>query len=127
MTDDTQQALSAIIGGAAAADSPDSMPQVVPGDFAIPVTRSGSYVLTKGSAAALTIAAPTKAGVTIRVMSDTAFAHVLTGTGNTIRGGTAAVATITLAAQKGAGFTLQSLFPTEAAWGVVANVAGTIA
>lgn len=127
MTNDTQQALAAILGGFGAADSPDSQAQVVPGDFAVPTTRSGCYVLTKGSAAALTIAAPTIPGVTVRIISDSAFAHVLTCTGNTLRGGTAAVATVTLAAQKGAGCTLMSLMPTEAAWGLVSNVAGTLA
>jgi hypothetical protein len=127
VTNDTQQALAAIVGGAAAQDSPDSNPIVIPGDAAIPITRSGCYVLTKGSAAALTIAAPTVPGITIRIISDTAFAHVLTFTGNTLRGGTAAVATWTAAAQKGSGCTIMSLSPTEAAWGLASNVAGALA
>lgn len=127
MTNDTQQALAAVIGGAGAQDSPDANPIVIPGDGAIPTTKSGCYVLTKAGAAALTIAAPTVPGVTIRIISDTANAHVLTFTGGTLRGGTAAVATWTAAAQKGSGCTLMSLFPTETAWGLLGNVAGALA
>jgi len=127
MLADTQQALAAIVGGAAAQDTPEGLPGVITGDGAIPTTTSGATVLTKGSAAAITIALPTVAGVTRRIISDSAFAHVITFTGNGLRGGTAAVATATAAAQKGAGLTVVSLLPTEAAWGVVSNVAMTLA
>lgn len=127
MQNDTQQLLASLIGGSAAADMPGSTPQIITGDAAVPVNRGGTYLLTKGSAAALTIAAPAAPGLEITIISDTAFAHVLTFTGNTLRGGTAAVATATCAAQKGASITLVSLFGAEAAWGVKAAVAQTLA
>lgn len=127
MLSDTQQQLASLIGGVAAQDTPEGTPGVITGDGAIPTTVSGATVLTKGSAAAITIALPTVAGVTRRIISDSAFAHVVTFTGGGLRGGTAAVATATLAAQKGSGLTVTSLLPTEAAWGVVANVTATLA
>lgn len=130
MTADTQQALSAIIGGAAAnALNIGNQIATISGDGAIDISVNGPDVtmLTKGSAAAITIAAPVLQGQVRRIISDTAFAHVITFTGNTLRGGTAAVATATLAAQKGAGITVVSLQPNEAAWGVLANVAATLA
>ncbi len=71
-------------------------------DGAIPVTPSKAYVITKGSAAALTIAAPTVDNVDIIITSDTAFAHVLTFTGGTLDSGNAAVLTATWNAFKGA-------------------------
>lgn len=53
--------------------------------------QSASYVITKGSLAALTLAAPTVTvddGVTILVTSNTAFAHTITATGLFQDGGT---------------------------------------
>lgn len=53
---------------------------VVSADGAIPV-RAGSYHVTKGSLAVLTIPAPVVGqddGIQIRVYSETAFAHTLT-------------------------------------------------
>lgn len=127
MLSDTQTAVAALIGGVAAMDTADGAPVIVSGDGAIPVVRSGSYVATKATAAALTIAAPAVPGIVIRLISATAAAHVLTFTGGTLRGGTAAVASATCAAQKGASLTVISLLPTEASWGVVASVAQTLA
>jgi hypothetical protein len=49
-------------------------------DGAIAV-RSHTAVLTKGSAGAYTLAAPTVNGINIRVAAGTAFAHVVTATG----------------------------------------------
>lgn len=56
-----------------------TVPVVISGDGAITVTPSTVY-LTKGSAAAITIAAPTAAqdGTLIWVYTETAFAHVIT-------------------------------------------------
>lgn len=55
---------------------------VISGDGAIPVTE-GKVVLTKGSAAAITLAAPTamQQGTRITVVAGSAFAHVITATG----------------------------------------------
>jgi hypothetical protein len=51
-------------------------------DGAIAITN-GTAVLTKGSAGAYTLAAPTaaQAGTRLRITSQTAFAHVVTATG----------------------------------------------
>lgn len=129
MTNDTQQALAALIGGVAAQALVNQQIATVAGDGAIDISIGGPDVtmLTKGSAAAITIAAPVIQGQRRTVISDTAFAHVVTFTGNTLRGGTAAVATATFAAQKGASITLVSLQPNEAAWGVVSAVGQTLA
>ncbi len=53
--------------------------QVIAGDGAITI-RNGSVILTKSSAAAITLAAPTaaQAGTVISVLSTTAQAHVIT-------------------------------------------------
>ena len=126
---DTQQLLASLIGGTAAQQIANEPPTVISGDGAIDVSISGPTVvhLTKGSAAAITIAAPTSQGIEREVISDSAFAHVITFTGNTLRGGTAAVATATFAAQKGASIRLRSLLPSEAAWAVIASVGQTLA
>jgi len=54
--------------------------QVIPGDGAITV-RNGSVVLTKATAANITLAAPTasQAGMVIIVLSTSAAAHTITG------------------------------------------------
>lgn len=126
---DTQALLAAMIGGAAAQQIANEPGTVIAGDGAIDITTTGPTVtvLTKGSAAAITIAAPTTPGMVRTIISDSAFAHVITFTGNTLRGGTAAVATATFAAQKGASITVRSLLPSEAAWGVLSNVVATLA
>ena len=101
-------------------------PALLAGDGAIPIA-AGSYLITKGSAAALTIAAPTAAdvGTRITVTSNTAFAHAVTFTGNTLQSGAAGVASLTCAAQKGAGFTIECV--VAGFWNLIANVAQTIA
>ena len=73
---------------------------------AVPVT-GGAYVITAGSAQALTLAAPLADGITITIKSATAFAHTLTATG-LLQTGTAAVNVATFAAFAGAGLTLVS-------------------
>ncbi len=68
-------------------------------DGAIPITAA-SYFVTKASAGAFTLAAPTATthdGVKIKVISTTAFAHVVTCPSNKING-SAAVATMVAAA-----------------------------
>ena len=83
-------------------------PNLLSVNGAIPVTPSSYNVITKGSALLDTVAAPTADGVQITVTSDTAFAHVLTFTGNTLDTGAAPVLTATFAAFKGAGMTFVS-------------------
>lgn len=92
---------------------------------------SGSVFLTKGSAAAITLAAPTSGapgtgldGTRISVISGSSFAHVITAT-SLIEDGTTGVphTTATFAAFKGASITLEA---KGGLWYVVANNAVTI-
>lgn len=107
--------LAAVFGG----------PNVLAADGAVPIV-GGVYAITKAGVCALTIAAPAAAdvGVRICITSLTANAHTLTFTGNTLQGGTAAVALGTFAAQKGAGITLECVI--VGFWNVLANVAVTL-
>lgn len=76
----------------------------------VPVRPGADYVVTIAAAAALTLAAPTPMdddGVTISILSSTAFAHVLTATG-LLGTGAAAVNVATFAAHPGAGLKLQA-------------------
>lgn len=107
------------------------VPTVVSVDGAIPVTP-GVYSVTKGSAAALTLAAPVAGapsaggddGCIITVVSETAFAHVITqGTvGFNAKG---ASGTATFGAAKGNG--LQLIARNGNWWVLGANVGVTIA
>lgn len=93
-------------------------------DGEIPVANgvSGTYVVTKNTAAALTLAAPTVDGQRITVVSATAAAHVIT-TADLILDGTAgANETATFAAQAGASI---SLVGHDGVWLTTALVAVT--
>jgi hypothetical protein len=93
-------------------------------DGAINPHQSATYVVTKASAAALTLAAPTATtddGVTITVTSNTAAAHVITATG-LLQTGSASVNTATFAAQKGASITLMAY---QGKWNVLNSTAIT--
>jgi hypothetical protein len=75
---------------------------------AIDSTTPGRYVITKGSAAVLTLAAPiagVQDGMAIQILSSTAFAHTITSIGN-IQSGAAGVNTLTFAAFAGASVVL---------------------
>lgn len=100
-------------------------PSVLAADGAIPVV-AGSYVITKPSAAALTLAAPTPGtqdGLTITISSASSFAHVITATG-LLQTGSAAATTATFAAFQGAGVTLRAY---NGKWQVTSAVATTFA
>lgn len=105
-----------VSGGIAAAPPADGAANAASGppiniysaDGAISVATQRA-VMTKGSAAAMTLAAPTaaQAGVTIHLISGSAFAHVVTATGlidDGVTGG--AKNTVTLGAFVGASATL---------------------
>ena len=85
------------------------------GDGAIPPHAAAEFIITKATAAALTLAAPTSGafsasgddGKTINVSSNTAAAHVITATGLLLTG-SASVNTATFAAQKGASLSLMA-------------------
>lgn len=74
----------------------------ISGDGAVTLA-SGTVVLTKGSAAAITVAAPSSQdGTKIRIISNSDFAHVVTFTGSTLLDGTTgANLTVTMTAFKG--------------------------
>jgi len=97
-----------------AGESGGATPTLIPGDLAIPPHLASSYLVTKGSASALTLAAPTAGapgtgddGNVISIYSTTAFAHVLTATG-LLQTGSANVNVATFAAFAGAGLTLKA-------------------
>ena len=89
--------------------------------------KNGTAVLTKGSAGAYTLAAPTaaQAGTRLRVISQTAFAHVITAT-NLIDDGVTGGAkdTATFAAFAGAAIELEAV---NLKWAVVGKNVVTIA
>jgi hypothetical protein len=96
------------------------------GDGAIAVAQ-GTVIITKGSAAALTLAAPTtaQAGTRITITSSTAFAHVITATGLLENGTTGGPHnTATFAAFPGATITLEAY---NGLWFLVSSVLVTIA
>lgn len=98
----------------------------ITGDGAITIA-TGRVVMTKGSAAAITIAAPTaaQAGTRISITSNSDFAHVVTFTGGTLLDGTTgANTTATFAAFKGASATVVAVGTT---WLVESLNAVTIA
>jgi len=73
----------AVVAGDSQADSPGvaaGKTKVYAVDGAIDV-RSHNAVLTKGSAAAMTLAAPTSDGIEIKIIAGSSFAHVVTATG----------------------------------------------
>lgn len=87
-------------------------PVTIVGDGAIDISVDGTVLLTKGSAAAITIAAPGARNVgrrkTITAGSD--FAHVVTFTGSTLRDGTTGThITWTSAAFRGSSLTVEAV------------------
>lgn len=99
----------------------------ISGDGAVAVA-SGINLLTKGSAAAITVAAPGAAGigVVLTITTGTDFAHVVTFTGGTLWDGTAgANTTWTSAAVQGSSITVVGITATK--WNVVSFNLGTIA
>jgi hypothetical protein len=101
-------------------------PVLLSADGAIAPHTPAWNVITKGSAAALTLAAPTAGtddGLTVGVQSSTAFAHVITATG-LLQTGSASVNTATFAAFAGAGLILRAY---NAKWLVIAQIGITFA
>ena len=108
-------------------------PVVVPpfttisGDGAITI-QSGTVYLTKGSAAAITLAAPGAAGIGVRITitSGSDFQHVVTFTGTTLQDGTVgANTTWTAAAVQGTSITVVGVTATK--WNVESFNLGVIA
>lgn len=100
----------------------------VPGDAALPIDADMRFLLTKGSAAAITVAAPGTANIgrKLEILGGSDFAHVVTFTGGTLRDGTTGASTTwTSAAFQGSSVTVRAISATT--WNVVANNLGVIA
>lgn len=101
-------------------------PTLVPGDFTINPNSPGLFRLSKGSAAAITLPAP-RAGTDdykqIAIVSDSAFAHVITATG-LLKTGAAAVNTATFAAFVGANVVLMAF---NGLWYAISSAGNTFA
>ena len=95
-------------------------------DGAIAISN-GIKTIGKGSAAAMTVAAPTAAqeGTVMRIIAKTAYAHVITFTGKTLDDGTSATKLkATTAAYVGSGITVVAI---NLRWVLVSNTAATLA
>lgn len=106
---------------------PEAQFATITGDGAIPLVP-GKTLLTKGSAAAITIAAPGTAmiGKKITIVAGSDFAHVVTFTGSTLKDGTTgAKITWTSAAFIGSAITIMAVSATQ--WVVVNKNLGTVA
>ena len=103
-------------------------PVTISGDGAIPVDVDQTYYLTKGSAAAITVAAPGAANIgrRIRITTGSDFAHVVTFTGSTLRDGTTG-ASITWTAAAFAGSSLEVVAVSATVWNVQSMNLGAIA
>jgi hypothetical protein len=127
MTDAELQQVTALFGGPIALSLAQQLTSI-PGDAAIPIDKDGSYLIAKGSAAALTVAAPGAANIGRRITLTTItdFAHVTTFTGTTLMDGTAGLNT-TWTATAVAGCSLAFVAVSATRWAVVAFNLGTIA
>jgi hypothetical protein len=97
-------------------------------DGAIDISFDGTVLVTKGSAAALTMAAPGAKNIGRRktITSGTDFAHVVTFTGGTLwNGAGGAKTTWTAPAVQGATLTVEAISATK--WNVVAFNLGAFA
>jgi hypothetical protein len=93
------------------ANAGDLAPKVVvaSADGAIPLTTGALIVIAKGSAAALTLAAPSgevQDGDFLEILSTTAFAHTITQTTPGFNDGSTASDVATFGAEKGNSMTL---------------------
>lgn len=90
-------------------------------DAVNPYQNGGAnFVVNTGSADAMTLAAPvsgTDDGLSVSIVSNTAYAHTLTSTGNIQTGGTA-TGVLTFAAHAGAGIFLRAY---QGKWQVIGN------
>lgn len=94
----------------------------IAGDAAIPVGVNGTYRLTKGSAAAITLAVPGAANIgrKIVITGGSDFAHVVTAASTSVHDGTTGGhGTLTSPAFEGGSLTLRAV--TAAKWAVEAN------
>lgn len=119
--------IAALLGRDVAKAFPGSL-LTVTADGAIPIDQDRTIVISKGSAAAMTVAAPGAANVGRRLtlLTGTDFAHVTTFTGTTLQDGTAgANSTWTATAVQGCALTVVAV--TAGKWNVESFNLGTIA
>jgi len=90
-------------------------------DGAITIDIDGMFLLTKGSAAAMTIAAPgaRNVGRKITIVSGSAFAHVVTFTGGTLENGVTGGAKTTWTSAAFVGSTLRVFAISPTRWAVL--------
>lgn len=103
-------------------------PEVLSGDGAVPIDQDNTFVITKGSAIAATVAAPGAANIGRRLTFHTAtdFAHVITFTGSTLRDGTTGASiTYTATAFRGCALTVRAI--DASTWAVESMNLGAIA
>jgi len=97
-------------------------PEIVAADLAFPIDEDRTFLITKGSALAGTLAAPGAANVgrRLKFTGGSDFAHVITATGGTVHDGTTGGhATLTSPAFQGGTLTLVAA--TALKWNVEAN------
>lgn len=110
----------------------DATPYVLAAADGAITAKGGSVFITKGSAAALTLAAPTAGepnrggddGKLLEIVSTTAFAHTVTQTSPGFNNNGASSDVGTFAAAKGNGLTLRAY---NGAWYVIGNIGVTLA
>jgi len=103
-------------------------PTVLSVDGVVPIFEDATFQITKGSAAALSVAAPGLANVGRRLvfLTGSDFAHVVTFTGTTLQDGTTGLNTTwTSAAFAGSSLVVRAVSDTR--WAVEAFNLGTIA
>ncbi len=107
--------------------APD-LPITLTADGAIPIDLDRTFLLSKSSAGAFTVAAPgaKNIGRKLVLLTGTDFAHVTTFTGTTLQDGTAgANSTWTATAVQGCALTVRAVSATK--WNVESFNLGTIA
>lgn len=100
----------------------------ISGDGAVDISEDAIVLLTKGSAAAITVAAPSGSNIgrRIKIITQSDFAHVVTFTGTTLQDGTTGLNTTwTAAAFAGSSITVRAVSATR--WAVESFNLGTIA
>ncbi len=110
------------------ADFATQPPTELSADGAVPINRNEVFLITKGSAAALTVAAPGASNIGRRLtfLTGSDFQHVVTFTGTTLWDGTAgANSTYTAAAVQGCALTVIAV--SAAKWNVESFNLGVIA
>lgn len=125
----TDQELATLGGqiGAQLALALGGCPIVVPGDATLPTDKDATFLLTKGSAAAIVLTATPGAaliGRRITIIAGSNQSHVVTCTA-AIGNGTAAKSTWTSAAFIGSSLTLRCVSATM--WATEANILGAFA